>query len=102
MQTWPCFGEDCGKILELWSRNAIECSKIVKLLCGSLEEIRHHKQDLMVQEDSVEGNLNYGGQDQEVSEGKNFSKWPISHSCGILTRNIATFCPCLKSLPENK
>lgn len=55
----------------------------------------------MGQEDSVEGNLNYRGPDHEVSEGKNFRKGPLTHSCGILTRNMATFCPCPKILPED-
>ena len=22
---WPCFGEDCGRTLELWARRAIQC-----------------------------------------------------------------------------
>lgn len=34
---------------------------------------------------------------QEVSEGNNISNWPRDHSCDILTKNVAHFCPC----PEN-
>ena len=39
---------------------------------------------------------------QEVSVEKNFSMWPRECFCGILVKNIAAFCPCLKSLPEAK
>ncbi|KRY66817.1 hypothetical protein T11_13570 [Trichinella zimbabwensis] len=28
--------------------------------------------------------------------------WPRDCFCGILVKNVATFCPCLKSLPEAK
>jgi len=28
--------------------------------------------------------------------------WPRDYFCGILVRNVATFCPCLKNLPEAK
>ena len=28
--------------------------------------------------------------------------WPRNSFCGILVKNVATFCPCLKSLPEVK
>ena len=26
--------------------------------------------------------------------------WPGDHSCDILMKNVAAFCPCLKSWPE--
>jgi hypothetical protein len=39
---------------------------------------------------------------QEVSEEKNFSMWYKDCFCGILVKNVVTFCPCLKSLPEAK
>ena len=40
---------------------------------------------------------------QEVSV-KNFTMWPRDCFCGIwlLLKNVATFYPCLKSLPEAK
>lgn len=37
---------------------------------------------------------------QEVSDGKNISKWPRDHSCEI--DNVDTFCPCPKNPPEAK
>jgi hypothetical protein len=32
----------------------------------------------------------------------NISKWPLDHSCDILSKNMAAFCPCPKNLPEAK
>ena len=46
--------------------------------------------------------LNCADLTQEVSMEKNFSMWPRGHFCAILVKNVATFCPCLKSLPEAK
>lgn len=43
-----------------------------------------------------------GGPSQEVSEGKNISKWPRDHSCNILSKNMAAFCHCPKNVPEAK
>jgi hypothetical protein len=37
---------------------------------------------------------------QKIS--KNFRMWHKDWFCGILVKNVATFCPCLKSLPEAK
>ena len=31
---------------------------------------------------------------------KNFNMWPRERFCDILVKNMAAFCPCLKSLPE--
>jgi hypothetical protein len=31
---------------------------------------------------------------------ENINKWHIDCVCAILVYNVATFCPCLKSLPE--
>ena len=28
--------------------------------------------------------------------------WPRDHSCDILVKKVAAFCPCPKSLPEAK
>ena len=52
--------------------------------------------------DFVAGNnLNCVDLAQEISK-KNFSMWHKDCFCGILVKNVATFCPCLKSLPEAK
>ena len=48
------------------------------------------------------GNLNCVDLAQEISKEKNFSMWHKDCLCGILVKNVATFCPCLKSLPEAK
>jgi hypothetical protein len=47
-------------------------------------------------------NLNCVDLAQEISKEKNFSMWHKDCFCGILVKNVATFCPCLKSLPEAK
>ena len=39
---------------------------------------------------------------QEVSEEKNINMWPRDHSCDILMKRVAAFCPCTKSVPESK
>ena len=50
-----------------------------------------------------EGDLNSGYLCQEVSEETNFSTLSRDHSlCDILVKNVATFSPCLKCLPEAK
>jgi hypothetical protein len=51
-----------------------------------------------MEDSGAEGDLNHGVLAQEVSEEKNFR----DHSCDILVKNVAAFCPCLKSLPETK
>ena len=48
-------------------------------------------------EDSAEGSPA-----QDVSEAKNISKWLRVLSCDVLAKNVATFCPCPKDLPEVK
>ena len=48
----------------------------------------------------AEDDLNCVSLALEVSEEKNFSMWPRDCSCDILVKNVVTFCPCLKSLPE--
>ena len=54
-------------------------------------------------EDFVAGNnLNCVDLAQEISKEKNFSMWHKDCFCGILVKNVATFYPCLKSLPEAK
>ena len=49
----------------------------------------------------AESHLNCADQVQEVSE-KNFSMRLRGCFCGILVKNVAALCPCLKSLPEAK
>ena len=49
----------------------------------------------------TESDLNCADLAQEVSV-ENFNMWPRDYFCGILVKNVATFCPCLKSLPEAK
>jgi hypothetical protein len=54
-------------------------------------------------EDFVAGsNLNFVDQAQEISKEKNFRMWHKDCFCGIVVKNAATFCRCLKSLPEGK
>ena len=54
-------------------------------------------------EDFVPGsNLNCLDLAQEISKEKNFKMWHKDCFCGILVKNVATFYPCLKSLPEAK
>ena len=50
----------------------------------------------------AESNLNCADLAQEVSVEKNFSVWHRDCYCGILVKSVATFCPCMKSLPEAK
>jgi hypothetical protein len=50
----------------------------------------------------AEGDLNCGTLSLEVSEENNFNTWPKDCYCDILVKNVAAFCPCLKSLPEVK
>ena len=49
----------------------------------------------------TESDLNCADLAQEVSV-ENFYMWPRNCFCGILVKNVATFCPCLKSLPGVK
>jgi hypothetical protein len=50
----------------------------------------------------TESDLKCADMSQEVSVGKNFSMWPRDYFCGILVKNVAAFCPCLRVLPEAK
>ena len=53
-------------------------------------------------EDFVAGsNLNCVDLAQEISK-ENFRMWQRDWFCGILVKNVATFCPCLSNLPEAK
>jgi hypothetical protein len=78
-------------ILELRIWNTVECFKWG--LMG------HPSRNM---EDFVAGsNLNCVDLAQEISK-KNFRMWHKDCFCHILVKNVATFCPCLKSLPEAK
>lgn len=50
----------------------------------------------------TEGDLNCRGLGQKLSEEKNFGMLPGDCSCFILLKNVAGFCHCLKSLPEDE
>lgn len=50
----------------------------------------------------TEGELNCRAIVQEVSKEKNISMRPRDNSCNILVKNMATFFPCGKNLPEAK
>lgn len=47
--------------------------------------------------------MNYGDLANEVSEGNKDSvrKWAGGLSCYILTKNLASFCPCAENLHES-
>lgn len=49
-------------------------------------------------ENSAESNVDYKGSAQELPEENNIG----DHFCGILTRNVAAFYPCLKIFSEAK
>jgi hypothetical protein len=55
-----------------------------------------------MEDTGAEGDLNFGNMIQEVLEENTISMWPIDYFCDILVKNVAAFCPCLKSLPEAK
>lgn len=44
--------------------------------------------------------MDNAGLAQEVSEGKNVSKWSRDHCCGIFSRTMESFCPCPMNLLE--
>ena len=46
--------------------------------------------------------MNSGVLTQQIIEEKNFSMLPRDHFCDILVKKVATFYPCLESLPEAK
>ena len=54
-----------------------------------------------IEDSAVKSYLNYEGLAQDVSEEQNINIWPRDHSCDILVKKLAAFCPCL-SLPETK
>ena len=52
-------------------------------------------------EDNGADLMNHGGSFKRIHR-KNFSMLPKDCTCDILVKNVATFYPCLKSLPEAK
>ena len=77
-------------ILGLWIWKAVECFKWG--LMG------HPSRNM---EDFVAGsNLNCVDLAQEISKEKNFRMWHKDCFCGILVKNVATFCPYQKCMPE--
>lgn len=55
-----------------------------------------------VKDTAAKGGLNSGDLAQEVSEERNFSLLYGDHSYDILVRNMAGFCPFMRSLSEAK
>jgi hypothetical protein len=49
---------------------------------------------------AVEGDLNFGGLDQELSKERHFSVLPRDYSWDSMVKNMVAFCPCPKSLPR--
>ena len=79
-------------IFGLWIWNSVECFKWG--LMG------HPSRNM---EDFVAGSgLNCVDLAQKISKEKNFRMWHKDCFCGIVVKNVATFCPCMKSLPEAK
>ena len=50
----------------------------------------------------AKGDMNYDRLALKISEEKNFNMWLKDCFYDILVKNKASFCPCLKSLPEAK
>lgn len=80
------------KILKLWSRTIVELRK--QSLTG------HSSMNLDCR--TPENTGDNGDPVQEVSEENNNSNWVGAHSCAILAKNVAAFCPCPKNLPKAK
>ena len=76
-------------ILELQIWKAVKCFK-----WGLMDPPFRNMEDLV-----AGSNLNCVDLAQEISK-ENFSMWHKECFCGVLVKYVATFCPCLKSLPE--
>ena len=72
--------------------NAVECFK-----WGLMSHPTRNMEDFV-----ADSNLNCEELAQDVSMERYFRMWPKDCFCGILVKNVAAFCPCLKSLPEAK
>ena len=79
-------------ILGLWIWNAVECFK-----WGLMDYPSRNMEDFV-----AGSNLNCVDLAQEISKEKNFRIWHKDCFHSILVKNVATFYPCLKSLPEAK
>jgi hypothetical protein len=79
-------------ILELQIWKAVKCFK-----WGLMDPPFRNMEDLV-----AGSNLNCVDLAQEISKENNFRMWHENCFCGILVKNVATFCPCLKILPEAK
>ena len=79
-------------ILGLWIWKAVECFE-----WGLIGHLSRNMEDFVAGSD-----LNCIDMAQEISKEKNFRMWHKDCFCGILVKNVATFCPCMKSLPEAK
>jgi hypothetical protein len=55
-----------------------------------------------MEEFNAVSDLNYVDLAQEISKEKYFRMWHKDSFHGILVKNVVTFSPCLKSLPEAK
>ena len=77
-------------VLGLWIWKALECFK-----WGLMGYPRRNMKDFLAEYD-----LNCADLAQEVSE-ENFRMFPRDCFCGILMKNVAAFCPCLKSPLES-
>jgi hypothetical protein len=74
-------------ILGLWIWNTVECFKL-----GLMGHPSRNMEDLV-----AGSNLNCVDLAQEISQANDFSMWHKDWFCGLLVKNVATFCPCLKS-----
>jgi hypothetical protein len=54
------------------------------------------------EDNSAQGDLNFGVLAQNFSEERNFSMLPRDRSCAILVKSVAAFYSCPNSLPEAK
>jgi hypothetical protein len=79
-------------ILGLWIWNTVECFK-----WGLMGSPSRNMEDFV-----AGSNLNCDDPVLDISKEKNFRMWHKDCFCGILVKNVAAFCPCLKSLPEAK
>jgi hypothetical protein len=70
-------------ILGFWIWNAVECFK-----CGLMDHPTGNMEDYVAGSD-----LNCVDLFQEISKEKNFRMWYKDCFCGILVKNVATFCP---------
>lgn len=78
------------KTLGIWTRKMVEGCKQSLMDHPRLEDI------------TAERNASCEGPAPEILEESNISNWLSDHSCHILAKNIAYFCPWTKNFPEAK